>query len=305
MERAALGSCVGFGISSALPFRTLRSGYGPALLVDLRSGPEPRGEEIVTWRPRTLNAFHGRLLRLDHRYAFWASDAGWFVIDPSVPSISVDDVAEDEEASLIRELRLFGVPASICAMERGDVAIHASAVEIDGQAVLFAGPSMHGKTTLAAAFTARGHRLLSEDTARCAVSMEPVIHPGPAVVRLRSDVADHMRVPHATGLPAPDGRVPLIFDTDRRGTGAPVPLGAIVLLRSDDEVNLTPVSAHEAARDLFALSFRLPLAEHRSATFARVVDLAARVPVLNLYRPMTLESIDEVITRIGDHLARP
>jgi hypothetical protein len=305
MNEHVAGSCVGFGVRSDLAFDTLRAGDGRPLLVEQYSGPPPRGEEIVRWLPRDGHPFHGRLLRLAAGYAFWASDAGWFVIDPSIPSIAMDGaVAGDPSVPLIRELRLFGVPTSICAIEQGDVALHASGVEIGGEAVLFAGPTMYGKTTLAAALSARGHRLLCEDTARCALAPEPAVFPGPAVVRLRADVAARLHVPNATGRRMPDGRVPLIYDIERRGTGAPVRLRAIVLLRPGPDVQLSVVPGHQAARDLFAITFRLPLAEQRSAAFARVVDIVAKVPVLDLRRPLTLESIDEVAREIEGLLAR-
>lgn len=41
--------------------------------------------------------------------------------------------------------------------------LHAAAVAVDGGAVVFAGPSEAGKTTMALALVARGHRLLSEE----------------------------------------------------------------------------------------------------------------------------------------------
>ena len=52
----------------------------------------------------------------------------------------------------------------LCFRARGDTALHAAAVEVDGQAVVLGAPGTFGKTTLAAAFHAAGHRLLSEDT---------------------------------------------------------------------------------------------------------------------------------------------
>ena len=45
-----------------------------------------------------------------------------------------------------REERLWGIPAALALIRRGDVAVHAAAVEIDGRALLFAGPGRFGKT---------------------------------------------------------------------------------------------------------------------------------------------------------------
>jgi hypothetical protein len=292
------GSCMGFAVSSDLEFQTLRVGGGDPLIVEDWSGPDPEGEELIRWRARPGNPFHGRLIRTDPGYAFWASDAGWYVIDQSIPKIAV----EGGELSLISELRLFGVPSSLCATAAGDIALHASGVEIDGMGVLFAGPSLHGKTTLAGMFAAHGHRLLTEDTARVTTSPIPGLYPGPSIVRLREDVAPAIDIPNVERRQMPNGRVGLLTHADARGDGGAIPLRAIILLRTGDEVSVSSVGPAAAARDLFALSFLLPLPEHRASNFTALVDIVSQVEVLDLQRPLTLASTERVIQVVEDHV---
>lgn len=290
---------MGFEVRSTLPFQTLRAGSGTPLYVEERTDLATDGELIQTWMARPGNSFHGQLLQSGSRYAFWASDAGWFVIDPAIPSITVTAGAN----SLRRELRLFGIPTAICTFEGGDISIHASAVEVFGKGVLLAGPSMYGKTTLAAAFAQAGHRLLSEDSTRCSTNGPPSILPGPAVLRLRVDVAPWLHLPGARAAAAEEGRVPLIVDGQFRGDGAAVPLRAIVILRQTGGAAMLEVAPAAAAlRDLLALTFHLPTAAARAACFARVADLTARVPAFNLHRQMTVESLTEVVTLVERHL---
>jgi hypothetical protein len=299
-DAAAKGSCVGYEVRSTLEFRTLRAGGGTPLYVDEGAHPPPAGDVVATWKPRPGNPFHGRLIKNQGRYAFWASDAGWYVIDPAVPSIKVTHGPDPVR----REVRLFGVPAAVCAFEHGDISIHASAVEVFGQGVLLAGPSMYGKTTLAAAFAQAGHRLLSEDTTRCRTTRPPAIFPGPAILRLRSDVAERLHIPGASALAPQQGRVPLIIDESSRGGGGGVPLRAILLLRpSFQPATLERVAAAEAVRDVFALTFRVPTDASRAACFARVTDLTAQVQNLRLHRPMTIEALHEVVMLVERHLA--
>lgn len=297
------GSCVGYEIRSRLSFATLRRGGGVPLYVDEQVDLAAEGELLATWQPRPGNPFHGRLVKDGSTYAFWASDAGWYVIDPSVPSIRVTAGV----APLRREVRLFGVPAAVCAFEEGDISIHASAVEVHGRGILLAGPSRYGKTTLAAAFAQAGHRLLSEDTTRCRTTGPPLIYPGPAVVRLRPDVAESLPMSGASaagGAESDEGRVPLLFDESLRGDGRPVPLAAILFLRAAAEAAvLQPVPAAEALRDVFALTFRFPTDASRAACFARVADVISRVQTLRLHRRMTIESLTEVVTLVERHIA--
>lgn len=295
----ARGSCVGYEIRSLMPFTTLRAGGGTPLYVEESSGQPFVGDVVATWEPRPGNPFHGRLLQDGTRYGFWASDAGWYVIDPEAPSVSVPSGADPVR----REVRLFGVPTAVCAFAQGDISIHASAVQVHGEGVVLAGPSKFGKTTLAAAFARAGHRLLTEDTTRCDVSDPPSIYPGPAVLRLRSDVAEWLHIPGARAAWAEDGRAPLIIDEQLRGDGHRVPLRAILFLgNGTGPPELRPLPTTEALRDVFALAFRLPSAESRAACFDRVTDLVGRVETLTLHRQMTMESLEEVVALVERHL---
>jgi hypothetical protein len=71
------------------------------------------------------------------------------------PTSTLDDVA----------LYLTGPVLGFLLRLRGVVALHASVVAIDDEAVAFVGPAGAGKSTTAAAFTARGYPVLTEDVA--------------------------------------------------------------------------------------------------------------------------------------------
>jgi hypothetical protein len=76
------------------------------------------------------------------------------------PDESVDD-------SLLR-LYLLGPALGVLLHLRGTFVLHASAIEIDGEAVCFLGESGSGKSTVACALHLRGHRVLSDDLAAVA-----------------------------------------------------------------------------------------------------------------------------------------
>lgn len=297
------GSCAGYSIVSDLTFATLRDGPGTPLYVNERPDLGPVGEMLAEWRPRPGNPFHGKLFGDDRYHAFWTSDAGWFGVNAAVPSIWVSPTTDP----LRRELRLFGIPTSLCAFEAGDITVHAAAVEVDGQGILFAGPSRYGKTTLAAAFARAGHRLLSEDSTRCRNGESPAVYPGPAALRLRDDVAASMTIPGTSIGAAYDDRVSLIVDKRHRGPGSPVPLRMIVIPRdsaSHGDMVLQSVPKVRALRDLYALTFRPPRSDSRAAVFERVTDLVRRVDTIELHRPMTFGSLGAVVSLLEREIAR-
>lgn len=295
----AVGSCAGYQVHSELPFATLRApSPGPPLYVGEAHLEDVSGVTLLEWPARPRNQFHGRLLAVNGGYAFWASDAGWYIVDPRGSSITVA-VGSDP---VRRELRMFGVPTALCALERGDISVHAAAVEIAGRALLIAGPSHHGKTTLAAAIAAVGHRLLSEDTTVCSSRDGPVVYPGPAAVRLRQDVA--ARVDVVGDAVTVDDRTRILIPQTARGDGRAVPLHAILFLRERDGIpTLSRVESAVALRDILALTLRLPTPESRAACFARVANLASQVECLDLARPMTMDSIPDVIALVEDVVA--
>jgi hypothetical protein len=100
---------------------------------------------------------------------FWVRGGRDIVIDPS-PGL-------DE-----RMLRLFvlGPVLAVLLHQRGHLLLHASAVAVDGKAVLFLGRSGWGKSTMAAALHARGHGLVTDDVAvlRVEEGSCPVVFPG-------------------------------------------------------------------------------------------------------------------------------
>jgi hypothetical protein len=297
---AVVGTCVGFEIRSSLAFSTLRRGGGTPLEVDERPNLAPDGELLLSWQRRPENPFEGRLIRMGSRFAFWAGDVGWYIIDPDAPSITMTS----GPPSLAREIRLFGVPASVCSLARGDLSIHASAVEVGGGAVLLAGPSRAGKTTLAAAFAAAGHRLLTEDSTRVTPGESPMVHPGPAAVRLRADVAADVVPVASRARPAAEGRIARLVDADARGSGEGVPLHAIVFLRAGSgRPTLEPADTPTAIRDTFALTFHLPSPASRAATFSALVDLVGSIGSVNLTRPVTIDALPDVIHLLEDHVA--
>jgi hypothetical protein len=74
----------------------------------------------------------------------------------------VVDPLPDADPLLLRAM-LQGRLMAYLLRQRGCLPLHASAVAIDGQAILFLGESGAGKSTTAAAFYSRGHSVLADD----------------------------------------------------------------------------------------------------------------------------------------------
>jgi len=149
---------------------------------------------------------------------------------------------------------------------RGACVLHASAVELGGSAVAFAGGSGAGKSTAAALLCAAGGTLVSDDAARVeAREGASAVHQGPSELRLR---------PQARALAERVGGVTRMTADDRIGvearppSGATTPLGAVVFPRwprAGTQVGVAPLRRREALEALL----RCP----------RVIGWQAREPI--------------------------
>ena len=91
-------------------------------------------------------------------------------------------------------------------------------------------------------------------------------------------------------------------DEKRLSAGTPVPVRAIVLLREsiEDGIRLQPVDTMDAIPDLWTLAFRLPESDDRSRAFQQVAAFADRVPVWNLFRPLTMSGLPDVVATVAE-----
>ncbi len=306
-QRPAAPSAFGFEVRSGAPLRFTRLGGGVTAL-DIALGPaalpRPCHAALAAWTlaggSGTVRAALYQVGGAGGPFEFWTDDVGGFRVDPAGGRIELPP-CDDEIA---REQRLWGIPSTLCYLHRGDLSLHAAAVEVDGGAVLLAAPGGHGKTTLALAFHRYGYRVLSEDLACCRVADAPAVLPGPALLRVRRDVFD--APPPGTHLVAagPD-RVWLALDLDARRDGAPVPLRAIVLLRrSEREIRIAPLPAPLALADLWALAFRLPTDAGRAMVFRRLARLTDKVPVWNMFRPLAPGYLEPTVAAVVERVRR-
>lgn len=294
------GSCFGFSVQSALPLRFLRNGSGEQLEVDSRPGDgqstESTGNEpLLEWNFNPVEPFLARLYRGGLGYRLWIAGEGWFTIDVVGRRIIVPEFAD----TVLLEHRLWGIPAALCMLHRGDLPLHAAAIETEGAAVILAAPGHFGKTTLAAAFLQAGYRVLSEDLSCVRLSPVPSVIAGPALLRLRSDVAAHFRDLPADKVGGGNGRVSLAISEQLRGDCRPLPIAAIVCLRvSSGRLEASRAPTVEAIRDLWTLSLRTPTDSDRARCFVELSKLTRRVPTWNLLRPLQFTQLPRVLDKI-------
>lgn len=290
-------SVFGYTIRSPLALRFLRHGGGtePLEVVEEPDSDTPTQGDLLGEWPLQGTAYpaDARLFRVSGGYEYLTSDAGLFRIDIDQGRIRVPMTGD----RLLREQRLYGLPMILSFLSRGDISLHAAAVEVGSGAVVLAAPSRYGKSTLALAFQRAGHRVLSEDLVCCRPSTGEAI-PGPALLRIRPDM-------HSDDLPEGlfvsarrEDRVFVGFDPVRAGSAAPVRIKAIVFLREAATLAVEPADPVTVVKDLWHLSFRTGTEEGRAETFRSLSSLAGSIKSWNANRPLTMDALPATVELI-------
>ena len=190
----------------------------------------------------------------------------------------------------------------------GALMLHGAAIDMDGSAVVFIGPSGRGKSTLAASFAASGVPFLSDDSIRLnPVADGYIAQPGYPSVRLwrDSDAAVISR-----RLPAPSGvnfsgKLRYAAGGEIPHASSPVPLRAIYVLAREDvsATTITSLSANDALMEFVQQSFILDIRSERvlSGHFERMAALADKVLAFRLDYPRVYGRLPEVHAAILDH----
>lgn len=296
-EAAERGVIFGYAVHSPRSFSYLRPGTSDQALKVRPSpiAPVPETQPILLWNPRPGRPFYARLYReREDHFMLWTSDAGWFDIDTTESNITISDSFD-----VRHETRLWSVPTALCFMTRGDLAVHASAVQVGDSALLFGAPGHFGKTTLAAAFLSAGYLVLTEDLSCVRPSSQPALFPGAAALRLRSDTYANIEVPYTRVISKQVDRVHLAIDNEKRGDGSQVPIAGLVLIRPGSEVcRLRRVEPTMALRDIWSLTLKLPDTTSHAECFESLTTVINSVPVWDLSHPMEYGLLPAVIDEV-------
>ena len=288
-------SLFGLTIESEIPLPLAAAPVGAA--ADVKIGC--RGLDIAGehgWGYSQVDG--GTLLKVDKVGRFLIRDGCEILVEPAADSSE-------------RNVRLFLLGSALGALlhQRGLLPLHANAIEMDGKAVAFSGHSGAGKSTIAAWFHDRGHRILTDDV--CVIGFDEsghaIAYPGIPRLRLWREALE------ASGRDA-DGYDRSFDAMDKydvpseRRTLEPLPLAAIYLLRQAGEENGGPsierLQGVDAVETIVANTYRgayLKTIGRTAEHLAASLGIARKVPVFRAARLWGFDRFDEQARLLSDH----
>jgi len=209
------------------------------------------------------------------------------------------DPAPTVDPTVLR-FHILGPALAVALHQRGQLVLHASAVAVDGNAVVFLGETGVGKSTLAACCADAGHGLLADDLAAVEhQDGEFHLRPGFPSAKLDSETATALNVTGHESAPTGESLV----DKDYYPATEPTeteqyPVKRVYLLAEDDTPHLNRLASPEAVAALYRHAYLRKLserAEESEGVLEMCGRLAAQTPVKRLSRPRDLEQLPAVI----------
>jgi hypothetical protein len=280
----------------ALPGLLPASSAPPAVIV--RFGDVPYALDGATTIRSTYQISGDRLLLRVPGIARFLTEAGREI------TVALEDATPAEDTAVF----IIGTVFGILLHQRGQVVLHASAVCVNGKAVLFCGPSGAGKSTMAAALGERGYPMLTDDLSVITTDAAGTLHVQPdarqlrlwtlaidklgLIGRRRTAVRDALQKFHVE---------PAAASADAR------PLGPVYILRETRPSmrdGIAPCHIADTAKLVRRSAYRPSLvhAFRQHAHYLRsAAGIAAQAGVFALNRPIDFVALPLVVRQLEDH----
>jgi hypothetical protein len=274
------------GEPRAVPQVTIRRGVVPEALQGARAiGP--------TWQI----AGKQFLLHVPKIARFLLNDGNQIVFTPESEA-SAEDIP----------IFILGTVFGILLHQREQIVLHASAVEVNGRAVVFCGASGAGKSTLAAALAQRNYRLITDDV--CAITLSadaaPMVHPDGRQLKLWAQAIKKLELENVKREPV-RGCLEKFYVEPNGATNRALPLAVIYALREglhSDDLNIEQPSVVDSAIMLRNNAYRPLLVvrlQQKAHYFRAAAQIMNRSGMFVLTRPWDFASIPGVVAWLERH----
>jgi hypothetical protein len=215
---------------------------------------------------------------------------------------------ESDATSADIPIFILGTVFGILLHQREQIVLHASAVRVNGKAVLFCGSSGAGKSTLAAALAQRGYPLVTDDFCTLTVdgSGAPLVHPDGRQLKLWAQAIDRLDLAQQRGERVRQSLEKFYVEPSEVFT-EPLPLGAVYALREarpPHKPGIERPNVVDAALLLRRNAYR-PLLVRRmdqKATYFHAATMIANVAgIFHLTRTLDFAKMPDVIAMLEAH----
>lgn len=247
------------------------------------------------------------LWEIDERRFLWRlPEIGRFLVTDGT-TLDVEPASERSASEVLPFLLGTGMGAVL--YQRGRLPLHASAVALDGRAIVICAPSGVGKSTLAAALCGTGCEFVCDDVAALDLDVEgrPIVWADGRSLKLLDRTIDDLDLRDAYEGEVRAGVGKHYVAPRNRATTDAMPLHAIYMLRdaeSGSGPSVMPMTAIEAAQMLLHHSYRRRLGLANAQWRPPVEHTAAvlrHARISRFTRPRDMSRLEESIDALLAH----
>ncbi len=236
-------------------------------------------------------------LRWEGVTTFLAKNGDTLIVNPDSDNINPQ----------LLSLYILSEALGLILYQRGFFLLHASAVKIGEQVVIFAGPPGAGKSTTAAAFAKYGYTVLADDMVAIKLDAtgKAMVVPGFPQIKIWPSTArglDYNLSALPTLFPGSPKRV--IRQTENFPV-EPFPLAHIFILGEGENLKITPMEGTEAFFNLtrfFPLPSGILQGNARERHLKKCIQLLREVNICKLDNPKDFQTIKQVVSGVENKL---
>ena len=286
----------------------VRSGIRLPGLIPLDHAPAPDVTIREIQVPATIDdviATGPNWHRSAHQFLLEMPSIGRFLLEGghTIGFARASDIG-DQDIAIFLAGNVFG----ILLHQRGNIVLHASAIAVNGKAVLFCGASGAGKSTLAAALGERGYPLVTDDQAAITLNDNgiPIVHPDGRLLKLWSTSIDALALDARKGE-AMRGRMDKFYVEPGLASFAAMPVAALYALletRPPRDSGIERPNLVDGSRLLIANAYRPALVQRmgqRLEYFRVGAAIADTAGIFTLARLLRFDAMDETVENLAAH----
>lgn len=285
----------GLIFSSEFPCPELCStGYVKSPDFTIRLGQTPEKLESETRKAARFSISSGQLLlQVDNVARYWVRQGNEVVIQAE-PNASENEI----------RLFLYGTAFGAILLQQNRLPIHATTVVREGRAVLIAGTTGVGKSTLGHTFVNRGWKLLCDDVTTVEASEKGIrAHPGFPSIKLWRDVLEYTNTETSNLSSIRPDFEKYRWDANDHFCSEPAKVHALIILNShsDPEFKIEPVTGTNKFIALTRQTYRRQFIEgmvDQRKLFITWSNILQTCPIWRVHRPkMPLQP-----EKLADHI---
>lgn len=278
--------------------------------------PLPELSQLYTGEPPDVEIL---LANLVLQFTDRASQQGRIIVDEQKVMFQVSAAAtfkiEDGQRIIVspmknagyNKIRLYilGTCMGILLMQRKILALHGSAVAIEGKAYAFVGDSGAGKSTLASAFMKNGYKLLTDDVIPVTFKENgsPFIFPTYPQQKLWDESLQYFDMDSRNYNPLFERENKFAIPVHTHYYDSSLALGGLFEIKKteSDNIIINPINGLERFRTLYNQTFRKSLIPRLGLTEWHFIESAKLIKYIKMYqiqRPIEAFTANELVDKI-------